>query len=53
MKFLKKNDIGFDFIISKYIRFFTEFNCWFLYFNLPKYTIRFSNAGNYIFKKEE
>lgn len=43
MKLLKKNDCGFDFIISKYLHIFTEYDYWFIYFELPKYTIRISN----------
>ena len=51
MIFMRKNDIGYDFIITKYLRIFKEFNYWFIYIELSKYTIRISSAGNYIYKK--
>ena len=50
MKLLKKNDCDFEFISSKYFKFFTDCGEWFIYISLPKYTIRISSAGNYIYK---
>ena len=52
MTFMKKNDIGFDFIITKYLRIFKEFDYYFIYIELPKYIIRLSTAGCFINKKE-
>lgn len=51
MIFMKKNDIGYDFIITKCLRIFKEFNYWFIYIELPKHTIRLSNAGHYLIKR--
>ena len=52
MKLMKKNDIGFDFILTKYFKFFTDCGELFCYIILPRYTIRFSTAGFYIYDKK-
>ena len=53
MIFMKKNDIGYDFVITKCLRIFKEFNYWFIYIELPKYTIRLSNASHYLNKRRK
>ena len=45
MKFLTKNSEGFDFIIAKNFKLFTDCGDWFCYIRFFKHTIRFSSAG--------
>lgn len=54
MIFMKKNNAyGYDFIISKHFRIFTEVGEWFFYIELPNYTIRFSSVGCYLYNKNK
>ena len=50
---MKKNDDGFDIILSKYFKLFNDCGTWFCYINLPRYTIRLSyGAGSYIYDRK-
>jgi hypothetical protein len=53
MKFLKKNNYGFDFILTNHFKLFTDCKEWFCYIALFQYTIRFSSAGFYIYNKKK
>ena len=53
MTFMKKTEIGLDIFLSKSLRIFTESDCWFIYFNFLKWTIRISNAGCFIYKRRD
>ena len=55
MKLMQKNENGFDFILTKNFKLFTDCGVWFCYIILPRYVIRFSDAGFYIYdqKKEK
>lgn len=53
MKLMQKNDEGFDFILTKYFKLFTDCGEWFLYIILFHYIIRFSGAGFYIYDKKK
>lgn len=53
MKLMKKNDDGFDIILSKYFKLFNDCGTWFCYIILPRYTIRLSyGAGSYIYDRK-
>lgn len=53
MKLMQKNEEGFDFILTKYFKLFTDCGEWFCYIILPRYTIRFSGAGFYIYDRKK
>lgn len=53
MKLMRKNDEGFDFILTKYFKLFIDCGEWFCYIILPRFTIRFSGAGFYIYDKKK
>ena len=53
MKLMQKNLEGFDFILTKYFKLFTDCGEWFCYIILPRYTIRFSGAGFYVYDKKK
>lgn len=52
MKIFKKNEYGFDLLMSKHLRIFWDCGVFFLYIETKNYTIRFSpSAGHYIYDK--
>lgn len=53
MKMMQKNEGGFDFVLSKHFKLFTDCGEWFCYIILFRYTIRFSGAGFYIYDKKK
>lgn len=53
MKLFKRSECGFDFIICRFLRIFWDYDCFFIYIELPKHTLRFSpQAGSYIYNKK-
>lgn len=53
MKLMRKSKYGFDVIISKFLRIFSDCGIWFCYVELPHHTIRLSyDAGSYIYNKK-
>ena len=53
MKFMTKNLEGFDFILTKNFKLFTDYGDWFCYILFPRYTVRFSNVGFYLYDREK
>lgn len=53
MKFMTKNLEGFDFILTKNFKLFTDCGDWFCYILFPQYTVRFSSTGLYIYNREK
>lgn len=53
MKLMKKNQYGFDFILTKNLKIFTDYKEFFCYLHLFHYTIRLSTAGFYIYDKKK
>lgn len=53
MILMKKNDDGFDIILSKYFKLFKDCGTWFCYIILPRYAIRLSHAaGSFIYDRK-
>lgn len=54
MKLFKKDPPwGYIFIMSKYLRIFTDCGDWFCYIEILHYQIRFSSAGFLVFDKKK
>lgn len=53
MKLFRREEYGYDLIISRFLRIFWDYGYFFCYIELPHYTIRISpHAGHYIFDKK-
>lgn len=53
MTLFKRDEYGFDLILSKHLRIFWDCGTFFTYIELPHYTIRISpEAGHYIYNKK-
>lgn len=50
--FKKNEDYGYDFILTKHFRWFTDCGDWFIYVDLPLgKTIRLSSAGYMFYRR--
>lgn len=51
--FRREDEYSYDFLMSKCLRIFTDYGYFFVYIELPHYTLRFSpQAGSYIYNKK-